>query len=550
MKDLIKRLQPDCFEDIIALVALFRPGPLQSGMVDDFINRKHGRAKVNYPHPALETILKPTYGVILYQEQVMQIAQELSGYTLGAADLLRRAMGKKKAEEMAQQREIFTKGAVERGVKEQVATHIFDLMEKFAGYGFNKSHSAAYALVSYQTAWLKAHYPAAFMAAVLSADMDNTDKVVTLIDECRDMKLKVLAPDINLCAYRFTVLNDHAVVYGLGAIKGAGESAIASIIDERNANGPYKDIFDFCKRIDLRKANRRVLEALIRSGALDKIGPNRATLAASLDTAVKLAEQTTQNHERGQTDLFGAAHAVNEPTGNYVVEKDWSEEQRLNGEKETLGLWLTGHPITRYENELRKFTSCRIVDVQPKRDATLVIAGLVLALRTMKTKKGDTMAFVTLDDRSARIEMAVFSDVYTRCRDLLSKDKLIVIEGEVSVDEYSGSYKMSAREIYDIDKAREVYGRRLVLQIDGKKFSADFAPALAKVLTPFREGPCPIRVNFVGDGVKVNLSFGKEWRVRPTQELLHRLEELLGPRRVELDYQARASAALRNPLGH
>ena len=550
MKDLIKRLQPDCFEDIIALVALFRPGPLQSGMVDDFINRKHGRAKVNYPHPALETILKPTYGVILYQEQVMQIAQELSGYTLGAADLLRRAMGKKKPEEMALQREIFTKGAVERGAKEQVATHIFDLMEKFAGYGFNKSHSAAYALVSYQTAWLKAHYPAAFMAAVLSADMDNTDKVVTLIDECRDMKLKVLPPDINLCAYRFTVLDDHSVVYGLGAIKGAGESAIASIIDERNANGPYKDIFDFCKRIDLRKANRRVLEALIRSGALDKVGPNRATLAASLDTAVKLAEQTTHNRERGQTDLFGAAHAVNEPTGHYVAEKDWSEEQRLNGEKETLGLWLTGHPITRYEDELRKFTSCRIVDVQPKRDATLVIAGLVLALRTMKTKKGDMMAFVTLDDRSARIEMAVFSDVYTRCRDLLAKDKLIVIEGEVSVDDYTGSYKMSAREIYDIDKAREVYGRRLVLQIDGKKFSADFAPALAKVLTPFREGPCPIRVQFVSDDAKVNLSFGKEWRVRPTGELMHRLEELLGPQRVELDYQTRASATPRNLPTH
>lgn len=480
----------------------------------------------------------------------MQIAQELSGYTLGAADLLRRAMGKKKPEEMAQQREIFTKGAMERGVDEQVATHIFDLMEKFAGYGFNKSHSAAYALVSYQTAWLKAHYPAAFMAAVLSADMDNTDKVVTLIDECRDMKLKVLAPDINLCAYRFTVLDDHSVVYGLGAIKGVGEAAITGIIEERTTNGPYRDIFDFCKRIDLRKANRRVLEALIRSGALDKIGPNRATLMASLDIAVKLAEQTTQNRERGQTDLFGAAHAVNEPTGNYVVEKDWSEEQRLNGEKETLGLWLTGHPITRYENELRKFTSCRIVDVQPKRDATLVIAGLVLALRTMKTKKGDMMAFVTLDDRSARIELAVFSDVYTRCRDLLAKDKLIVIEGEASVDEYTGSYKMSAREIYDIDKAREVYGRRLVLQIDGKKFSPDFAPALAKVLTPFREGSCPIRVHFVGDGVKVNISFGKEWRVRPTGELLHRLEDLLGPQGVELDYQARAGAPLRNPPVH
>ncbi|MFZ4703956.1 MAG: DNA polymerase III subunit alpha, partial [Candidatus Methylumidiphilus sp.] len=291
MKELIGRLLPDCFEDIIALVALFRPGPLQSGMVDDFVNRKHGKAKVDYPHPSLEGILKPTYGVIVYQEQVMQIAQVLAGYTLGGADLLRRAMGKKKPAEMAKQREIFVKGSTERGVEEATATYIFDLMEKFAEYGFNKSHSAAYALVSYQTAWLKAHYPSEFMAAVLSADMDNTDKVVVLIEECREMKLAIAPPNINQSEFRFTVRPGGEIVYGLGAIKGVGENAIDDLIAERSANGHFKDLFDLCKRIDLRKANRRVLEALIHAGALDSFNPNRAQHMADLADALKAAEQ-------------------------------------------------------------------------------------------------------------------------------------------------------------------------------------------------------------------------------------------------------------------
>jgi DNA polymerase-3 subunit alpha len=414
----------------------------------------------------------------------------------------------------------------------------------------HNSHSAAYALVSYQTAWLKAHYPAAFMAAVLSADMDNTDKVVTLIDECRDMKLKVLPPDVNRCAYRFTVLDERTILYGLGAIKGVGESAIGAMLEEREQRGEFRDLFDFCKRIDLRKANRRVLEALIRSGALDRIGPSRATLMASLDTSIKLAEQHAQDHERGQNDLFGAVAAVQESVGKYIMENDWSEEQRLQGEKETLGLWLTGHPITRFEPELRKFTTCRIVDLQPKRDATLVVAGLVLAIRTMKTRKGDMMAFVTLDDRSARVELAVFSDVYTRCRDLLAKDKLLVVEGEVSVDEYSSSYKMSAREIYDIDKAREIYARRLMLRVDGRRAGSDFAGRLAKLLSPYREGSCPVRVNYVTDGASAELSLGKEWRVKPTDELLHRLADLLGPEAVALDYQKTPNLSTTSAIRH
>ncbi|HEY3487869.1 MAG TPA: DNA polymerase III subunit alpha, partial [Gammaproteobacteria bacterium] len=363
MKDLIKRLQPDSFDDIIALVALFRPGPLQSGMVDDFINCKHGKAQIHYAHPLLEPILKSTYGIILYQEQVMQIARELAGYTLGEADLLRRAMGKKKPEEMAQQRAIFVAGAIKHNISSQTATYIFDLMEKFAGYGFNKSHSAAYALLSYQTAWLKAHYPADFMAAVLSADMDNTDKVVRLIDECNDRGLQVVPPDINISGYAFTVDEGNRIVYGLGAIKGLGAAAVEVIATERRTNGVYKNLFDFCRRIDTHKLNRRAQEALIRSGAMDSLNCTRATLMANLTAALKLAEQDQSDRSSGQTDIFGAA-ALREPATEIKLEEkpEWEETELLAGEKETLGLYLSGHPIDRYRDELLLMTGKRISD--------------------------------------------------------------------------------------------------------------------------------------------------------------------------------------------
>ncbi len=543
MKDLIKRLQPDCFEDIIALVALFRPGPLQSGMVDDFINRKHKRTKVEYPHPSLETILKPTYGVILYQEQVMQIAQVLAGYTLGAADLLRRAMGKKKVEEMAQQRAIFVDGAKNNGVAEKTAAYIFDLMEKFAGYGFNKSHSAAYALLSYQTAWLKAHHPAAFMAAVLSADMDNTDKVVTLIDECRDMRLQILPPDVNSCAYVFTVHDDSTVLYGLGAIKGVGAAAIESMVAVRAQHGSFSDLFDFCRRIDLRKANRRVLEALVRAGAMDSLGESRATLMASLTAATQLAEQHLRDHATGQDDLFGGlVSAVRESSvhdahvARYVQMAEWNEEQRLTGEKETLGLYLTGHPIARYEQELASFTSSRIVDLKPSRDQTVVIAGLVVAMRTMISRKGDRIAFITLDDRSGRIELAVFSEPFRQYRNLLVKDKLLVVAGTVSVDEYSGGFKMSAEKLYDIDQARETYAQRLVIDIEQPRAGNGFIASLADVLKPFCEGGCPVWVDYHAVSARAQVALGQEWRVHPTDELLQRLKQLAGDDRVRVVY--------------
>ena len=538
MKDLIKRLQPDNFEEIIALVALFRPGPLESGMVDDFINRKHGRAKVEYPFPELEPILKPTYGVIVYQEQVMQISQVIGNYTLGGADLLRRAMGKKKAEEMAKQRSTFLEGAEQLGFDLRKAGDLFDLMEKFAGYGFNKSHSAAYALVSYQTMWLKAHYPAAFMAAVLSADMDNTDKVVTLIDECSHMKLKVVPPSVNASSYKFTVDDSGAIVYGLGAIKGVGEGAIEGIVSERQAHGPFRDLFDFCTRIDLKKANRRVLEALVRSGALDQLGPNRATLTAALPEALRQAEQHLQNQQAGVEDLFGfepasvAGEAV--PT-IYEEVPEWTDDVRLAGEKETLGLYLTGHPVDQYLPELARFTSTRLADLNADRPRTVVVAGLVMALRTRPTKRGDRMAFVTIDDKSGRIEATLFGDVYARCQHLLGQDRVVVIKGEVRHDDYSGGIALRAEEVFDLELARDQYAKRLVVDLDAVRAGNGFVEALEGVLGPYCEGRCPVALEYANPTGRARLTLGERWRVRPSDELLHRLRQLAGGE-VRLEY--------------
>ncbi|MEJ2465556.1 MAG: DNA polymerase III subunit alpha [Candidatus Thiodiazotropha sp.] len=552
MKELIKKLQPDCFDDITALVALFRPGPLQSGMVDDFINRKHGRAKVSYPHPDLEPILKPTYGVILYQEQVMQIAQVLAGYSLGGADLLRRAMGKKKPEEMAKQGEIFRAGAVERGVEEETARYIFDLMEKFAGYGFNKSHSAAYALVSYQTMWLKAHYPAAFMAAVCSADMDNTDKVVPLIEECRRMKLKVEPPQVNLSEYKFTATDDNTVVYGLGAIKGVGESAIESIIQEREAEGKYKDIFEFCRRIDLRKANRRVMESLVRAGALDGLGKNRATLMLQLPLALKLAEQHHEMEARGQNDLFGMGDPQpTESSHAQVIPDDveeWEEEQRLQGEKETLGLYLTGHPIDRYADELSQVVSSRIGDLsldnsgppgQRRKGVPVVVAGLVVSATHRQTQRG-RMGTVVLDDRSGRIECTLFSDAYETHRELVSADKILVVSGSLNYDEFRGGLSIRIDNVLTFEQARAHYAGLLNLNVKLNGLDAGgFREKLQQILHPFRGGTTGIRLHYQSKQASGDIVLGQEWQVNPTDELLRRLEQLVGQGAVRVAYRQR-----------
>jgi len=931
MKELIKKLKPDTFEDIVALVALYRPGPLGSGMVDDFIARKHGLAKVEYPHPSLEPILKPTYGTILYQEQVMQIAQVLAGFSLGGADLLRRAMGKKKAEVMDQQRAIFVQGAVARDVEETRATYIFDLMAEFANYGFNKtlakgtqiatlsgaklieqfragdliisvnqdgslepsyvialhdhgrvplwevtfedgiqeictldhkwltpqgqiplwkiiqlgeqvwgeisytesrscpskgvsgvhrydsfrpnrwkrtchalrcgsaytqkgqrafsklsylprvattdsygdrqeldsypgnapeifrnretyvgaprnskgarrspknlarqqpggirsdsregpcfskalengnvagttsgntglfpqwthklwsitqagrlcqcppkncyrsrrtmafptdsirgefaastakgsfvgprntqpfvaahpivngmlqnawrvnkapprrtssgdqnrrlgrytvfrrpirtrflgwdqgydlevkhpehnfllasglccsnSHSAAYALVSFQTAWLKAHHPAAFMAAVLSSDMDNTDKVVTFIEECRQMRLKVQPPDVNRSDYRFTVDGERTVIYGLGAIKGVGLAAIEGILEIRERDGLYKDLFDFCRRIDLRKANRRVLEALIRAGALDALGANRATLTLQLPLALRMAEQYNTTQQAGMDDLFGlhepSAVAIPDIQHLPSAEKEWEDEQRLQGEKDTLGLYLTGHPIDRFEAELKHLVSGRIVDllaesVDSNSGAAgaagaaakrwrgvrkVVVAGLVMEARHRNSPRGP-MGSVLLDDRSGRMEVTVFSELYTACRELLSVDKVLVVNGGLVYDDYRGSWALRAEQVIELEQARERSAERIHLRLNGagRETPDTLAARLRGLLEPFLGGRCTILLEYRRDDALGVLRFGPAWRVRPTDALLKGLRDLLGTDGVRVVY--------------
>ena len=543
MKDLIKRLQPDCFEDIIALVALFRPGPLQSGMVDNFIDRKHGREAISYPdekwqHESLKEILDPTYGIILYQEQVMQIAQVLSGYTLGGADMLRRAMGKKKPEEMAKQRATFEDGAVNNGIDGELAMKIFDLVEKFAGYGFNKSHSAAYALVSYQTLWLKTHYPAEFMAAVMTADMDNTEKVVGLVDECIRMKLKLLPPDINAGLYRFNVDEDGAIVYGIGAIKGVGEGPIEAILEARNKGGHFKDLFDFCARIDLKKVNKRVIEKLIYAGALDRLGPHRAALMASLPDAVKSASQHHQAEAFGQSDLFGVlTEAPEEVENKYTKVPPWPEKVWLEGERETLGLYLTGHPINAYIKELGKYTSCRLKDATPtRRDQSVTISGLVIASRVMTTKRGTRIGIMTLDDRSGRMEVMLFSDALERYAELLENDKILVVSGQVSFDDFNGGLKMTAREVMDLGAAREKYARGLSVSISESQVDSQFFERFSGILEPYRAGTIPVHVYYQRHDARARLTLGTEWRVTPSDALLDDLKQLLGSDQVELEF--------------
>lgn len=534
MKDLIKRLQPDCFEDIVALVALFRPGPLQSGMVDDFIDRKHGRQKVEYPHPLLEPILKPTYGVILYQEQVMQIAQVLSGYTLGAADLLRRAMGKKKSDEMASQRQIFVSGAEERGVAEELATYIFDLIEKFAGYGFNKSHSVAYALVAYQTACLKAHYPAAFMAAVLSADMDNTDKVVRLIEECKQMKLNVLPPDINHSAFRFVMKSESEIIYGLGAIKGAGEQAIENIMEARQREGAFTDLFDFCRRVDLRRLNRRVLEAFIKAGAMDSFGVSRAVLMGTLDHAVQLAEQQAKDATLGQRDMFFELSCATAPS--YLPASTWDDATRLRFEKDTLGLYLTGHPMDPFRNELKQLVRTTLSNLRPDPKERTRVAGLLVSLRTVKTKQGKRMAILLLDDGTARLEVTLFADDYVKYQSILVKDALLVLSGFVVHDDFSGELRMRAQEVWTFGQARGQFLKRVLLIVNADAHEVAFSEKLRNLLTPYQSGDCPVHIAYRHASVKAQLVLGESWKIVPEDALIQTLREWLGLDAVVLEY--------------
>ena len=560
MKDLMKRVAPSRFADIVALVALFRPGPLQ--LADDFIRRKHGLDEVDYLHPSLQHVLADTYGVMLYQEQVMQIAQILAGYSLADADLLRRAMGKKKPEEMAKQREVFLAGALKNDVDERQAGHIFDLMEKFAGYGFNKPHSVCYALLAYQTAWLKHYYPADFMAAVMSSDMQNTDKIVINIEESRELGLTIAPPDVNQGTYRFVASEPRTVVYGLGAVKGLGEGAIQNLVEERDKAGAFDDLFDLCRRIDTRRLNKRALEALVGAGALDSLvtdhelkamlaadrtDQTRAYLDAHLEQAVQVAEQESRNAEGGLSDLFGdlavdAKHQRdNAVLGNV---QPLSMQKRLAREKDALGLYLTGHPIDVYRDEMRHLAGARISELRP-RDGEQRFAGWVIGVRSLKTQRGN-IVFVTLDDRSGRIEVSVSGDTLERGRDKLMKDSLLVVSGQVSHDEYSGGVRVRANQLMTLTEARGRAIQGVSVSLMPDRIEESFAGDLAKLLAPYQQSgsaTCPVFIEYEAKTAAARLRLDDAWSVVPNDELIAELRQFFGRDQVRLDYDWQSAAS-------
>ncbi len=523
-KDLEKRLQPDRFEDIIALMALNRPGPLQSGMVDDFINRKQGRAKVDFFHHALEPVLSPTYGVIVYQEQVMQIAQVLAGYTLGGADLLRRAMGKKDATEMARQRTRFIEGATERGTPVKLATQLFDLMEKFAEYGFNKSHSAAYALISYQTAWLKCHYPAQFMAATLSGDLDDTDKVALFVEDARRNHLEILPPDVNTSAYRFIPVNARQIRYGLGSVKGTGESAALEIMRVR-AQGAFQSLFDFCLRVDKRVVNRRVVEALIKAGAFDALGDERATLLASVDDALSLAEQSARNSH--QAGLFGEEETTLQETLPLTVVSAWGVKERLMHEKSVLGFYFSGHPFAAWYSEVKGMISRQLGDLVPQNDK-VVVAGIVASTRIQQTRRG-RMGIVVLEDGTARVEVAIFSELFESVRSQVREDAILVVEGKPSIDHFTQGVRLTAEAVLSLEQARERYARELRLRMNGHSQ----VEQLVQLFKPWLPGTCPVVLEYSNAQARCQILLPP---VRLSEPLLQGLTHWLQPENVQIRY--------------
>ena len=540
MKELVARLKPDSIEDIIALVALFRPGPLQSGAVDEYVERKHGRQAVRYAHPRLEGALSSTYGVMLYQEQVMTMAQLLAGFTLGEADLLRRAMAKKKPEEMAKMRATFLDGTTREGVDARIANEIFDQVEKFAGYAFNKAHAAGYALLAFRTAYLKAHYPAHFMAAVLSADMDRVEKVVPFVDEVRRMGLEVLPPDVNRSSFRFQAA-EAGIRYGLGAVRGVGAGPVETLVEERGRDGPFRDLDDFCMRVDPRRVNKRLVEALIRSGAMDcfnlpeeSIDSTRARLLDELPDAVQGAEQSARNAELAIDDMFGGVPKPSKIANGRKV-RSLSRQDRLEGERETLGLFLTGHPVDEHLAEIRRFCRTPIAELRPG-DSTQTAAGVVVSNRTRRGRRG-AMGFVEIDDKSGRIEANLFAEVYDRYRAKLEKDAILVIEGTVQSDEFTQGHKLRAERVFTLDEARNRHAGRIVLRIVRQNVNGEMVADLKRILGRHRNPDgCSVAVDYAGTGAFGCVRLGDAWRVDATDALLDELRDTFGENAVALDY--------------
>ncbi len=528
MRELLKQAPVTSFEDIIALVALYRPGPME--LIPDFVARKSGRERVAYPDPRLEPILGPTYGVMVYQEQVMQIAQEIGAYTLGGADLLRRAMGKKKPEEMAKHRSIFVEGALKNGVPDAKATLLFDNMERFAGYGFNKSHAAAYALVAYQTAWFKAHHCAAFMAANMSLVMDDTDKVRSFRDDSLAQGLTVLPPDINASKYRFEPVDEKQIRYGLGGVKGTGESAIESIVAVREAGGPFRDLFDFCRRVDKRTVNRRAIEALIRAGAFDAIEPRRSALLASVGLALEAAERAEAN--AAQVSLFGEESA--EKSVGLVATRDWTDAERLQHEKAAIGYYLSGHPFAGYAAELAPIARTTIANLAP-RQGTVLVAGIVTQMRVQSGRRGK-MAFVTLDDGHGSAEIMIYNETFDAVRQLLREDQLVIAEVKVTPrmteDGEQTGLRIIAENVFDLATIRKKHAKGLRIACNGNAS----ATVLAEILQPYRTGDKAVTIAYRNERVAGEVVLSEAWRVNLDDALVERLREWLAPENVQVLY--------------
>ncbi|MFW5855204.1 MAG: DNA polymerase III subunit alpha, partial [Thermodesulfobacteriota bacterium] len=541
MKDLLVRLKPARFDDVTALVALYRPGPLDSGMVDDFVERKHGRQKVEYLLPELAPILEETYGVILYQEQVMKIAGVLASYSMAEADGLRKAMGKKIVEVMAQHRERFIKGAVDNGHPQDKATQLFDLMEKFGGYGFNKSHSAAYALIAYQTGYLKTHFPVEFMASLLSSEMHSSDGVVKFIAECRSHGISVLPPDVNAGDKGFTVDGDR-IRFGLVAVKNVGEGAIEAIVAAREEDGPFSSIFDFCERVDLKRVNKRVLESLIKCGAFDSTGANRAQMTAAMEDALEYGQRIQKERSSPQLGLFDMGdtpqQTINPPALPAIEE--WDDKHRLALEKESLGFYITGHPLGGYKTVLDKFTDADAITIKEKSDGQAVrIGGIITAVKTIRTKKGDPMAFVTTEDLAGSIETTVFSSVYETVRALLVEDGAVLIEGLLQRDENTA--KILADRIVPMEEAEKTWTASIHFHIDLTRVERETLQTLREVVSKF-PGSCRGYLHLRdGESAETIISMPEAFLLDAGGRLTKEVNRLLGYDAVETRCKAAAS---------
>ncbi|MFQ5672821.1 MAG: DNA polymerase III subunit alpha [Nitrospinales bacterium] len=526
MRDLLKKMKPDCFEDIIALLALYRPGPLESGMVDDYIKRKHGHQKEKYDLPQLEEILRETHGVILYQEQVMKIASVLAGFTLGDADLLRRAMGKKKPEEMEKQREKFYQGCSQNKIPPKKAEKIFTLMEKFAGYGFNKSHSAAYALVSYQTAYLKAHYPLPFFGALITSDMDNTDKVIRYINVCRELNIKVMPPDVNESFEGFTI-SQNKLLFGLGAIKNVGSSAIETIIEARTRQGRFSSLDDFCVRVDLRSVNKRVIESLIKSGALDSLGESRAAMMLNLQSVMDHAQGRQKDQLVGQSSMFDvleeeAAGETSEP----AVE-EWTDRERLSFEKETLGFYISGHPLTRFQREISLFADANTADLPETGNGKVVsLCGVPRKITPRTTKKGDKMANVTLEDLHGTVEVTVWPEVYAAAKDFLASDDPLLVKGKVETGD--NSCKLIATEIHLLADVNKRWQGKVHIHFRTAGLEKETLLDVKRILSDYK-GDSKLFLHFTSPDKKTTvLSAAESLKVKPSDEVVRKIEAVLG----------------------